>query len=1422
MRRISILLSVTFIGLLAVALVTLATPIGRGLIAGFAERAASSNGITVTIETARGWPPFWFGADKVTVADAAGIFVEIEGVEIDVGVFRFLTGRIALDAVTAERVRIARRPELPPSDSSGALVAFLAKHFAIAQLELGEGLAGRRAVLSAEGSVSIGGDGSLDMEVHASRLDGQTGRFDAVLSRAGGDALFSADIGLSEAADGILVGLIGRGSGPAYNLTARAAPEGEAVRGSVTLASDAAAQFSGGFAYSSDGAVKNVEVTARGDLAELTPTNLAGLLSGPIDIVVDANWMTSDDRQLPSFLIRQGRFNTKNVNAAVSGTLSREVADLSFNVDIADPAGAEITVPMLAENSALRSAALRGTVKPSDGVFRLDAVGNIAGLQSGDISVPATGLSLAVEMNSGAAFGISDLPFALRLEADAIRTPSGDLEAAPDAPLLLTADGVIGAETGIARAIADLRVAGGLARFDGTVSADQASGAASASFGEVRALSPLVQRSMSGAVNASANGQFFGAGGTDLKIAATLADFDPGNDTVGRLLRGQTEIAADLARTPQGRLSISSLEIDGNVLKGAGEASIVADNLEASLEGTIADLSVLADNTNGVATFTGKLSGALSRPTVEAALGIADGRLLNHPIRDGVARLMGNPTEDGWTGRAELEGGFAGKPLAGTVDIVATGGGSQFAFPGIDVTIDDNRISGALDRADSGLLSGSLDIAAPNVTTLAALALIEAAGSGRARIAFSPDGGRQSIAVSFAGSDISYSSVTSRAVEGSARIADAFGALRVNADITMSASEIGSARLDEITGRASVEGDSTAFEVRAIGDQIDLAGAGTVAPETGANVVLLNAISGSAFGVPVELQEPVSIRLGAEGGQMQSMRIAVGGGTIAVDGAVSPNLDLTIVADSVPASIANGFANDLGAGGLVTARASATGNPASPMIAWQLDWTGMELTATRKARLPPLTLSANGRATRRDTTIDGTLAGGGLSLSMTGNVPFEGEGLAVAVRASAPLSLLALETTRELRLGGDAQVDVNVSGPVRAPLYSGTVDLDGGTMIDGETGFGMTEATGRIVFDGQRASFERISGRAAQGGEITISGFVDIAGQQMPGEVTVVINDGRYNDGQIVNALFDANLTVRGPLLGGATLTGEVTLGRTEIELPDRLSTGTATIDVTHINTPPDFVPPIVAEPEAAARPSATGNLRLDVALTSTGGIFVRGLGVDSEFDGSLRVTNTIGDPQAVGGFTLRRGRIEVIGRRFELASGTLTFAGDLVPVVDFTATASTTDAVVTVHVTGPADNPTISFTSNPDLPEEEIFSRLLFERSASKLSVLQAAQLVDAAAQFSGVAGGKSIFARIRDAVGVDDLDIRQNAGGGTTVGIGKRINENISLGVEAGTESSDGRVTIDLEVTPNLKARGEAGQSGTGSVGLTYEHEY
>ena len=46
-----------------------------------------------------------------------------------------------------------------------------------------------------------------------------------------------------------------------------------------------------------------------------------------------------------------------------------------------------------------------------------------------------------------------------------------------------------------------------------------------------------------------------------------------------------------------------------------------------------------------------------------------------------------------------------------------------------------------------------------------------------------------------------------------------------------------------------------------------------------------------------------------------------------------------------------------------------------------------------------------------------------------------------------------------------------------------------------------------------------------------------------------------------------------------------------------------------------------------------------------------------AEFGGQLKLAGTIDSPVAIGAFTMRRGRIELLGKRFNLTSGRLTFA---------------------------------------------------------------------------------------------------------------------------------------------------------------------
>ena len=230
--------------------------------------------------------------------------------------------------------------------------------------------------------------------------------------------------------------------------------------------------------------------------------------------------------------------------------------------------------------------------------------------------------------------------------------------------------------------------------------------------------------------------------------------------------------------------------------------------------------------------------------------------------------------------------------------------------------------------------------------------------------------------------------------------------------------------------------------------------------------------------------------------------------------------------------------------------------------------------------------------------------------------------------------------------------------------------------------------------------------------------------------------------------------------------------------------------------------------------------MQLDVNVSAPNQIFVRGRGLDAEVGGSVRLTGSVNDIRPVGGFELTRGRLAILGQRVTFEDGLVTLVGDLDPYLDFTARTDGDGITVFVNVTGRVSDLDISFSSNPALPEDEVLSRLLFNRSMGELTPLQLGRLAGAAAELAG-GGGSSLSESLRARAGLDDLDIVTGEDGNLAVQAGAYVQDNIYLGVQAGADGSS-RVTVNLDVTDDLKARVSTGTDGDSSIGIFYETDY
>ncbi|WP_439630872.1 translocation/assembly module TamB domain-containing protein [Shinella sp.] len=144
----------------------------------------------------------------------------------------------------------------------------------------------------------------------------------------------------------------------------------------------------------------------------------------------------------------------------------------------------------------------------------------------------------------------------------------------------------------------------------------------------------------------------------------------------------------------------------------------------------------------------------------------------------------------------------------------------------------------------------------------------------------------------------------------------------------------------------------------------------------------------------------------------------------------------------------------------------------------------------------------------------------------------------------------------------------------------------------------------------------------------------------------------------------------------------------------------------------------------------------------------------------------------------------------------------------------------ISVTIAGLASNPTVNFASSPALPQDEILAQLIFNRSMSKLSAVQIAQLAAAVSQLSGGRSG-SLLEGLRSQLGVDDLDITTDSEGRAQLSVGKYLNDRTYIELKQDPESGGGKAVINLEVGRDVKLRGEAG-SGGGAAGIFYEREY
>jgi translocation and assembly module TamB len=172
------------------------------------------------------------------------------------------------------------------------------------------------------------------------------------------------------------------------------------------------------------------------------------------------------------------------------------------------------------------------------------------------------------------------------------------------------------------------------------------------------------------------------------------------------------------------------------------------------------------------------------------------------------------------------------------------------------------------------------------------------------------------------------------------------------------------------------------------------------------------------------------------------------------------------------------------------------------------------------------------------------------------------------------------------------------------------------------------------------------------------------------------------------------------------------------------------------------------------------------------------------------------------------------------LDEGSIQFQGDFIPYIRFVTSTDTEAGEVRVIVSGPANEPEVTFESTPAAPQDEVLSQLLFGRNISEISAFQALQLASAVATLAG-RGGDGVIGNLREGFGLDDLDVTTTEDGETALRLGKYLTDNIYTDVTAASDGT-GEVSLNLDITESLTAKGTLGSDGDSSIGIFFERDY
>lgn len=412
--------------------------------------------------------------------------------------------------------------------------------------------------------------------------------------------------------------------------------------------------------------------------------------------------------------------------------------------------------------------------------------------------------------------------------------------------------------------------------------------------------------------------------------------------------------------------------------------------------------------------------------------------------------------------------------------------------------------------------------------------------------------------------------------------------------------------------------------------------------------------------------------------------------------------------------------------------------------------------------------------------------------------------------------------TKAQHFGGLLQVDLNVGGEIRRPDIEGKLVLVNGRYAHDHYGIRLQEIGAEAEFSGQKMLLKSLSASDMGSGKLSSEGYIDwenltaMEPEQKRGDISLILKAHNFESlrHEQVEGKLDADINVVGDF-NRLLLKGDI-----------EVSPFSASI----AQNPGPVVPELnyefskEEELQEAKALFAFPELVLDLHVNVDKQAYIRGRGLEAELAGSIALLGPTDAVEYKGEFKTVRGQFMVMGRRFVLEKGEVGFSNNALALYVL-GVYEESGLKVKAELRGANEKFTLSMTSEPSMPEDELLAKLIFGRSVEDMTAIQAVQLAQAVKTLQG-GGGFDPIEKARDVLNVDTIKVNTeetDEGQAVSLGAGKYITDKVYLELERSSDPANPwQGNVRIELTPHIGLESTTGGTTGGSAEILWKYDY